>query len=253
MARGGARHIWAGVEPARLGVHARRHIAARGRPEGSFTLAPYAHCLGDVERAVTCALGVSEHACTAALGARWWPDAPRDHYGARPDLARIVRAVVRLMRPAIVVETGVAQGVTTAVILQAMAENGQGHLFSVDCPPPIADDGYVGSLVPARLRSRWTLRTGPCCDELPPLLARLATIDLFLHDSDHTYGAQLAEYEHAWPRLRGGGLLVSDDVDHSAFMDFAAEVGAAPRLVGAPSSRSGIGVLRKPVDTVLAR
>jgi predicted O-methyltransferase YrrM len=145
-----------------------------------------------------------------------------------------------------VVETGVAQGVTTAVILQAMAENGGGRLYSIDVPPPVADDGYVGSLVPDRLRSSWTLRTGFSQRELAPLLAELETIDLFLHDAEHRYETQIEEYEQAWPRLRSGGPLVTDDVDTPAFMDFAARAGATPFVIGTPSSKSGVGLMRKP-------
>jgi predicted O-methyltransferase YrrM len=213
---------------------------------GQFTLARYAERLCDLESAVTGALGVSDAAYVEAIRAPWWPDPPRDHYGARPELALLIRAVVRLTRPAIVVETGVAQGLTTAVILQAMAENGGGRLYSVDVPPPIADEGYVGSLVPDRLRVRWTLRTGLSRVRLPPLLAELGTIDLFLHDAEHKYDSQIEEYEQAWPRLRAGGYLVTDDVDTPAFMDFAARVGGAPFLIGEASSKSGVGLMPKP-------
>jgi hypothetical protein len=215
------------------------------RPE-PFTLAPYADRLHDVGPAVIGALGVPAGAYADAVRAPWWPDPPRDHYGARPELAQVMRAVVRIVRPERAVETGVAQGVTTAVTLQAMAENGAGHLYSVDVPPPIADDGYVGSLVPERLRSRWTLRTGLSRDELPPLLAELGTIDLFLHDAEHRYESQMEEYDEAWPRLRAGGVLVTDDVDTPAFMDFAARVGGTPFLIGTASSKSGVGLMRKP-------
>ena len=219
---------------------------ARLQPTEQFTLARYVEYLCDPESAVRGALCVSEPAYREAIRAPWWPDPPRDHYGARPELALVIRAVVRLTRPAIAVETGVAQGVTTAVILQAMAENGEGRLYSVDVPPPLAADGYVGSLVPDRLRSRWTLRTGLSRDELPPLLAALGTIDLFLHDAEHRYEAQTEEYEQAWPRLRSGGQLVTDDVDTPAFMDFAARVGGAPFLIGEASSKSGVGLMPKP-------
>jgi predicted O-methyltransferase YrrM len=211
-----------------------------------FTLARYAEYLCDPESAVRGALGVSEAAYRAAIDASWWPDPPRDHYGARPELALVLRAVVRLARPATVVETGVAQGVTTAVILQGMAENGEGRLYSIDSPPPQAGDGYVGSLVPDRLRSRWTLRTGLSQHELAPLLAELETIDLFVHDAEHRYETQTEEYERAWPRLRADAQLVTDDVDTPAFMDFAARVGATPFLIGEASSKSGVGLMRKP-------
>jgi predicted O-methyltransferase YrrM len=223
----------------------RTRVRQARQPEG-FTLAPYAGSVWQPRPAVMAAIGVSATSYVQAIDAAWWPERGRDHYGARPELATIMRAVVRLAKPAIAVETGVAQGVTTAVTLQAMADNGTGRLYSIDLPPLTADKAYIGSLVPERLRSRWTLRTGPSRHELPGLLAELGAIDLFLHDADHTYEAQTEEYEQAWPRLRPGGLLVSDDIVNPAFMDFAARVGGKPFLIGTPDSRSGLGLMRKP-------
>ena len=50
-------------------------------------------------------------------------------------------------------------------------------------------------------------------------------VDLFVHDSDHSYGHMLWEYSTAWPRLSGGGVLYSDDIEwNSAFRDFSQSV-----------------------------
>jgi hypothetical protein len=49
--------------------------------------------------------------------------------------------------------------VTTAFILQALAANGEGHLWSIDLPP-IGAEEFTGSFVPQHLKSRWTLRRG---------------------------------------------------------------------------------------------
>jgi hypothetical protein len=59
---------------------------------------------------------------------------------------------------------------------------------------------------------------------LPDLLAELGQIDVFLHDSEHTYETQKFEYETAWVYLREGGLLLSDDTGVTpAFSEFARE------------------------------
>ena len=68
------------------------------------------------------------------------------------------------------VETGVGSGVTTSFILQALAANGEGHLWSIDLPP-IGAEQFAGSFVPQALRSRWTLLRGRSRDLLPQLLA----------------------------------------------------------------------------------
>jgi predicted O-methyltransferase YrrM len=80
---------------------------------------------------------------------------------------------------------------------------------------------------------------------LVPLLHKVEPIDLFIHDANHAYSAQLREYRAAWPYLRPGGVLVSDDVGNPAFVEFAAEVGARPYLVPGSRSESVVGLLRK--------
>jgi predicted O-methyltransferase YrrM len=173
--------------------------------------------------------------------------AERPVYGGRPSLIRVACGIVRLCSPVTVIETGVAQGVTTAAILRAMESNGRGHLYSVDLPVLYADEEeFVGRLVPTELKHRWTLTLGPSRRVLPPLARKVAPLDMFLHDADHSYQAQLEEYRTVWPHLRPGGILLSDDIENPAFPEFAREVGARALLVGDPGGPSAIGLLRKP-------
>ena len=153
-------------------------------------------------------------------------------------------AVLRKLRPEVAVETGVANGFSTAFSLLALQENGTGHLHSIDLPREagreyehgafyegegragIPAGSEPGWLIPPKLKERWTLVLGRTQDELPPLLERLGTIDSFMHDSEHSFDCMWFEYHAAWPRLRAGGVLVSDDVNSTeAFPRFVAEVG----------------------------
>lgn len=142
---------------------------------------------------------------------------------ATAQLAAVVRGVTRLRRPRSVVETGVARGVTSAVILNALRENGGGgRLASLDLPS--LEPGYkeqVGCVVPPALREGWTLRFGPSAVALPRLLREAAPVDLFVHDSAHTYRNMRFEFEQAARVLAPDGLLVSDDVCNDALVDFA--------------------------------
>lgn len=71
------------------------------------------------------------------------------------------------------------------------------------------------------MRKRWRLVLGDSRKELPRLLDELKEIDIFCHDSLHTYDHMLFEYQLAWRYLRHGGVLLSDDVqENSAFRDF---------------------------------
>jgi predicted O-methyltransferase YrrM len=141
-------------------------------------------------------------------------------------LAKSIYVLCRLLSPNIVLETGVAYGVTSAFTLQALAVNRKGTLISVDLPPLGRDaDRHVGALVPQELRERWRLHRGPAKRVLPKLLPAIGPIDMFVHDSLHTYRHMSFEFAAVWPFLRSPGALIADDVEsNDAFRDFAAKV-----------------------------
>jgi hypothetical protein len=132
-----------------------------------------------------------------------------------PGLVRAVWHLVRHLQPAHVVETGVARGFTTRVILEALERNGAGHLWSIDLPPPLKPElhGQVGAAVLVCLHHRWSYIKGSSARCLPGLLSRLGQIDLFIHDSRHTERNVRFELDRAWAALRPGGALVVDDID----------------------------------------
>jgi len=144
-------------------------------------------------------------------------------HNADPVFARLCYALVRALRPKLGVETGVCYGVTSAYVLQALSVNRDGQLHSIDLPPLGKNgDDFVGWFVPQELRSRWMLHRGQSSRLLPPLLAGVDTIDLFIHDSLHTYRNMTHEFRFAWAALRAGGVLVSDDIEgNSAFAELA--------------------------------
>ena len=77
------------------------------------------------------------------------------------------------------------------------------------------------------LRDRWTLILGKVEEKLPKLLEELGNIDVFYHDSLHTYEHMMFEYKLAWRKLNKGGLLISDNMDlNNAFKDFCKDVKA---------------------------
>lgn len=174
------------------------------------------------------------------------PGDPRSHWAGRIELLRVAGGIVRLTRPQVVVETGVALGFTTATILAALEDNHRGRLHSIDLPGlQYGPSEEVGAVVPDHLRHRWSLQLGDSKRLLGPLVEVLGRVDVFLHDAWHTYSSMLREYRTVWPVMPSGGVLISDDVDNPAFVEFAAEVSAEPFLVRGPSRESAIGLLRK--------
>jgi hypothetical protein len=154
---------------------------------------------------------------------RLGPDLPFPiAHNAAPSLARLCYALCRALRPAAVLETGVAYGVSSSFLTQALALNGGGQLHSVDREPVRANlDGYIGALVPEQLRSRWTLHRGTSRRLLPGLLPQLDGLALFIHDSQHTYRNVSWELRTVTPHLVLPAAIVVDDVaGNRAFQDW---------------------------------
>jgi len=157
--------------------------------------------------------------------------------GMRSLHAEVIYSLVRARRPQCIVETGVCNGVSSAILLKALSVNGAGRLVSVDLPeftdPALNDntvwEGKGGAAIPAGrevgwlvsedLRSRWRLELGRSEDILPPLLNELGQIDLFIHDSEHSYRNQLFEFTCGYAALRPGGVLVATDITWSSAFD----------------------------------
>jgi len=144
--------------------------------------------------------------------------------------------LVRALKPEIFVETGVSAGESSTFILQAMHDNNFGKLYSVDLPRATVEKGLTtiipedkssGWLIPESLRGRWELHLGKSEEILPNLFSKLKKIDVFFHDSLHTYDHMLFEYKACWDYLKKNGVLFSDDIvvmngkGHSPLVDFA--------------------------------
>ncbi len=222
----------------------------RRQPAPHFSLSEQHGHLVDGREALAGPLGITASQFDGLRSRLWMPEPiERDHtaWRSRTPLLDLLGVTVRVLRPDVVVETGVERGFSSAVMLDAMEQNGTGRLHSVDLPPLGVDSRtFTGQVVPDRLRHRWELTVGPSRVKLPGLLERLGTIDLFLHDADHTHASQLDEFRTAWPVLRPGGLLICDDVWNSSLGDFCGEVGAEPVLVRRWDDTDGIGLVRKP-------
>jgi Methyltransferase domain len=137
-------------------------------------------------------------------------------------LVRAIWCLTRHMRPKKVVETGVAHGVTSRFILEALKRNGDGDLWSIDLPPLERDwREQVGAAVGDRYSDRWSYIRGSSRRRLPELLSRLGQIDLFIHDSLHSERNVRFELDRAWVALEPSGVLVVDDVDaNNGFRSF---------------------------------
>jgi predicted O-methyltransferase YrrM len=130
-------------------------------------------------------------------------------------LCRLAWCLARHLRPKRIVETGVARGLTTRVLLEALERNSNGRLWSIDLAPLLERSlaQETGAAVPDRLHERWTLLQGSSRRLLPDLVADLGQIDLFAHDSMHTTRNLRFELEQVWPALAPRGAMLIDDIE----------------------------------------
>ncbi len=219
----------------RLGHHRSLNIASAER--------------SDPEQTLMTLLGLEVDGLRALLNERYVPSDSNSEFqswNASNRLLEVLWVTVRSLKPAIVVETGVARGFSSATILAALRRNGRGVLHSVDLPAlGIEKDSFTGRAVPQELREGWRLHLGPSRILLPKIVKEVGSIDIFLHDADHTYESQMTEYRTVWPALRQGGVILSDDVNNPAFPEFCRHVGVIPYLME-QEKQTVIGIAQKP-------
>ena len=142
--------------------------------------------------------------------------------GAMTLEAELLYVLIRIIKPEVVVETGVGAGKSSAFILKAMQKNGKGLLYSIDLPDEHQSSGWV---IPEDIRARWDLRLGSSRELLGPLLQEIGPIDVFLHDSEHSYENMMFEFRTIWPFLKRNGLFLAHDVGRNdALFDFCRDV-----------------------------
>ena len=122
---------------------------------------------------------------------------------------RALYCVVRLLRPGVIVESGVKDGLGSAVLLRALerneAEGDPGMLLGFDIDP---DSGW---LVDWKAQpERQSLFIGDVRDTLEPVLEENG-VDLFINDSLHVYEHERFEFETAVRCGRSSRLVVYCD------------------------------------------
>lgn len=170
------------------------------------------------------------------------------HYAAgwvNLDDALFLYWLVRRLKPRVIVQTGVCNGLSSAFMMLGLVKNGpEGTLHVIDLPPVfdskdpawtvkgkvygvvIPEGKSSGWIVPDAYRNRFEVWNGDAKAMLPKMVDKVDTIDLFYHDSDHTYDHMMFEFREAKRKLRPGGLIVGDDISWNASVwDFADEHG----------------------------
>ncbi len=126
-----------------------------------------------------------------------------DHYQS------LLADLIRQEKPNTMIESGVESGYSTEHFLVAMDDVKRGHLYSCD---PAPSGFYVAYPI---VHPRFTFIQKRSYEALDGIVSVTGPIDMFLHDSDHSWKCQSWEYQWAWENVRSGGIIASDDVGWS--------------------------------------
>jgi hypothetical protein len=173
----------------------------------------------------------------------------------------ILYILVRLYQPTICLETGVFYGGNTSFILNALRINKKGKLISVDLPGNnintntrhyLVGDGEnipaglkPGFIVHESLKERWNFIEGDSLEEIPKIEEK---VDLYVHDSDHSFQFITRELELVLEKLENNAIIVADDLDWSnGFYSFCVQKKVYPLIItdnGKSGLRARTGIAR---------
>jgi hypothetical protein len=130
-------------------------------------------------------------------------------YDLGAGLGFVLFDLIETEKPQKVIETGVAAGASSNLILDRLSTNGTGVLISVDIT------SKVGELVDERLKNRWTISVLPKLFKKKAFLRILSSHPdaiIFLHDSDHSIQWQIFEISSVIKSIPGVKHILVDDV-----------------------------------------
>ncbi len=161
--------------------------------------------------------------------------------------SRFLFSICYFSQPELIIETGVAYGFSSSYILLALSLLKKGKLISIDVLlRKEHQPEKFGMAIPSELKERQQLILGKSTDELKKLLQEDTQIDIFLHDSYHTYKYMMEELQIAWPFIKNHGFLLSDDVsDNNAFLDFSENVDRKPIIIFDELKKTYFGLIQK--------
>ena len=168
----------------------------------------------------------------------------RGSYLYLDDCHYLLYALIRIIKPSVIIETGVFDGLLSSIILSALKKNNHGFLHSIDLPanstllehwkddlPPdwktlsdpwrqLPPGKQSGWMIPTELRDRHEIIIGDSKVMLEKICNKHKPISLFIHDSLHTYRHMTFEFEKAIEFMNKGSFLCSDDIFwNMAFQD----------------------------------
>ncbi len=146
----------------------------------------------------------------------------RDFWQISDDEFAFLYLAVSISKPKTVFETGVGPGTSTSAILKALPNESKLVSFDLGVKYGNADEMPVGFVIPEDLKNKWKLVLGDSTVTLPRELKIYKNIEMFFHDSTHTYDHVSFELNTVFPYLSKNFIIVVDNYDWTdAPKDFA--------------------------------
>ena len=123
---------------------------------------------------------------------------------ARADFGRRLGwyAFARIMKPDVIVETGVDKGLGAVLLCEALLKNGHGCYYGTDIDP------NAGKMLAGEYRTVGEILYG---DSIESIRGLAGPVDLFINDSDHSDEYEAAEYRTVEPLLSRRAIILGDN------------------------------------------
>lgn len=138
------------------------------------------------------------------VGPFYWPNTfPTS---VDPAVGELLYALIRILRPEIVVEIGTAKGYSAIAIAQALEDNNKGKLYTID---PVEQELVKIAIKKSGLGHRINYIIDYSTNAIPRL--KLPKIDFIFIDGDHSYENVSADFDLVKDSIPKGGLIAFHD------------------------------------------
>ena len=120
-----------------------------------------------------------------------------------------LNGVVRRFRPKKIVEIGVYKGCASSIVLNAIQDLNNSHLYSIDLSSKHSIGKCVRTLFP-NLLSKWTLYTGNVAAKFIEEIGK--DIDYVLIDTAHFEPGEILDFIIVLPNLNEEAIVVNHDI-----------------------------------------
>ena len=138
---------------------------------------------------------------------------PHDSSSVTFQAGALLYAFIREMKPARTIEIGLAYGLSSLFICQALSDNGRGDHMAID---PFQEKAYksIGllNLERAKLKEIFRFYESPSEEVLPQLISQKESFDFAFIDGSHLFDNAFVDFFFIDKMIQEGGYIAIDDI-----------------------------------------